>query len=106
NNSEIGNGGAAAAETSMIQIGNASHTRTFMAGILGVTPGGTGSTVLVDSDGQLGTISSSRRYKKEIKAMEQASEGILSLKPVTFHYKSDATGTPQFGLIAEEVAEV
>ena len=38
--------------------------------------------------------------------MERASETILSLKPVTFHYKSDATGTPQFGLIAEEVAEV
>jgi septal ring factor EnvC (AmiA/AmiB activator) len=56
--------------------------------------------------GQLGTTSSSRRYKKEIKPMDSASEGILALKPVTFHYKSDATGTPQFGLIAEEVAEV
>jgi hypothetical protein len=51
-------------------------------------------------------MSSSQRYKKEIKAMEHASEAILSLKPVTFHYKSDATGTPQFGLIAEEVAEI
>ena len=38
--------------------------------------------------------------------MEQSSAVILSLKPVTFHYKSDNTGTPQFGLIAEEVAEV
>jgi len=38
--------------------------------------------------------------------MEKASEAILALKPVTFHYKSDATNTPQFGLIAEEVAEV
>ena len=38
--------------------------------------------------------------------MDQASEAILSLKPVTFHYKSDSTGTPQFGLIAEEVAQV
>jgi hypothetical protein len=38
--------------------------------------------------------------------MEQASEAILSLKPVTFHYKSDTKDTPQFGLIAEEVAEV
>jgi len=62
--------------------------------------------VLIDSAGQLGTASSSRRYKKEIKAMEQASEAILSLKPVTFHYKSDTKDTPQFGLIAEEVAEV
>ena len=38
--------------------------------------------------------------------MDQASEAILALKPVAFHYKSDKTGTPQFGLIAEEVAEV
>ena len=38
--------------------------------------------------------------------MDSASEAILPLKPVTFHYKSDASGTPQFGLIAEEVAEV
>jgi len=62
--------------------------------------------VVIDSAGQLGTVSSSRRYKKEIKAMEQASEAILSLNPVTFRYKSDAAGTPQFGLIAEEVAQV
>ncbi len=38
--------------------------------------------------------------------MGSASEAILALKPVTFHYKSNKTGTPQFGLIAEEVAEV
>ena len=62
--------------------------------------------VLIDSNGQLGTASSSRRFKKEIKAMDQTSESILGLKPVTFHYKSDNTSTPQFGLIAEEVAEV
>ena len=62
--------------------------------------------VLIDSAGQLGTVSSSRRYKKEIKAMDQTSEAILALKPVTFHYKSDNTNRPEFGLIAEEVAEV
>jgi hypothetical protein len=62
--------------------------------------------VMIDSDSQLGTISSSRRFKREIKPMEQASEAILALKPVTFHYKSDSKDTPQFGLIAEEVAEV
>ena len=38
--------------------------------------------------------------------MEKASEAILSLRPVTFHYKTDTKGTPQFGLIAEEVAKV
>jgi uncharacterized coiled-coil protein SlyX len=62
--------------------------------------------VVIDSVGQLGTTSSSRRYKKEIKALEQASEAVLALKPVTFHYKSDTKDTPQFGLIAEELAEV
>src|SRR4029450_11450205 len=62
--------------------------------------------VLIDSAGQLGTVSSSRRYKKEIKPMEKASEAILALKPVTFHYKSDKMNRLEFGLIAEEVAEV
>ena len=63
--------------------------------------------VLIDSNDQLGTASSSRRFKKEIKPMGQVSEAILALKPVTFHYKSDPAGAgPQFGLIAEEVAEV
>jgi uncharacterized coiled-coil protein SlyX len=62
--------------------------------------------VLIDSAGQLGTASSSRRFKKEIKPMDKVSEAILALKPVTFHYKSDKTGTAQFGLIAEEVAAV
>jgi hypothetical protein len=62
--------------------------------------------VVIDSADQLGTVSSSRRFKKEIKLMDSASEAILALKPVTFHYKSDETNTPQYGLIAEEVAEV
>jgi hypothetical protein len=62
--------------------------------------------VVIDSAGQLGTMSSSYRFKKDISTMEKSSEAILSLRPVTFHYKSDAKGTPQFGLIAEEVAKV
>ena len=62
--------------------------------------------VFVDSTGKLGTAFSSRRFKHDIKPMDKASEVILALKPVTFHYKSDNTGTPQFGLIAEEVAAV
>jgi hypothetical protein len=62
--------------------------------------------VVVDSAGQLGTASSSVRFKKEIKPMDNANEAILALKPVTFHYKSDKTDTPQFGLIAEQVAKV
>ena len=62
--------------------------------------------VLIDSAGQLGTTSSSRRFKKEIQPMDKASESLLALKPVTFHYKSDNTSTPQFGLIAEEVGDI
>jgi hypothetical protein len=61
---------------------------------------------VIDSDDQLGTVSSSARFKKEIKPMDKASEAILALKPVTFHYRSDRTNTPQFGLVAEEVAQV
>ena len=62
--------------------------------------------VLIDSLGQLGTLSSSRRFKNQIKPMDKASEVVLALRPVTFHYKSDKANRPEFGLIAEEVAEV
>ena len=84
-------------------------TRTFIAGIQGRTTGLAGSAVLIDANGQLGTISSSRRYKKDIEAMADASERLQQLRPVKFHYKQpDATGEHpiQYGLIAEEVAEV
>jgi hypothetical protein len=67
---------------------------------------GTGTAVFVDSDGKLGTQLSSRRFKHDIKPMDKASEAILALNPVTFHYKSDTKKTTCFGLIAEEVAEV
>src|SRR5262249_5545921 len=56
--------------------------------------------------GQLGTVSSSERFKTDIVSMDRASESVMALKPVTFHYKSDSKGTAQFGLIAEEVAKV
>ena len=107
NNIDIGNPGIAG-ESAVIRIGmRGQQSTTFIAGIRGVTTGiADAIPVLIDSAGQFGTASSSRRYKKEIKPMDQASEAILALKPVTFHYKSDATGIPQFGLIAEEVAEV
>jgi uncharacterized coiled-coil protein SlyX len=62
--------------------------------------------VFIDVNGKLGTSTSSRRFKDGIKPMEQASQALFALKPVTFHYKSDGTATPQFGLIAEEVAQV
>ena len=62
--------------------------------------------VRVGSDNKLGTVVSSRRFKHDIKPMDKASEAVLALKPVTFHYKSDTTNTSRFGLIAEDVAEV
>jgi hypothetical protein len=107
NNIDIGNAGVAG-ESRRIRIGTAgTHRGTFIAGIRGVTTQNANAIpVLIDSAGQLGTMSSSRRFKKEIKRMDQTSEAILGLKPVTFHYKSDSKGTPQFGLIAEEVAQV
>src|SRR4029077_18547049 len=78
----------------------------FIGNIRGVPTGiGDAVSVVIDSNGQLGTLSSSRRFKKNIKPMDEASEAILALRPVTFHYKSHKDATPQFGLIAEEVAE-
>jgi hypothetical protein len=78
----------------------------FISNIFGAPVGGDAVPVSVDSTGKLGTFTSSRRYKKEIKPMDNISEAILSLRPVTFHYKSDNANTPEFGLIAEEVAKV
>ena len=79
----------------------------FIGNIRGVaTRNAEAIPVLIDLAGQLGTMSSSKRFKKEIKATDKSSEAILALKPVTFHYKSDAGARPQFGLIAEEIAQV
>jgi trimeric autotransporter adhesin len=64
------------------------------------------TSVGIDALGKLATASSSRRFKRDIKPMDEVSEAILALKPVTFHYKRDSKNTPCFGLIAEEVAEV
>ena len=89
NNIDIGNSGVAG-DSDTTRIGFF-QTRTFISGIRGVTTGNANAIpVLIDSDGQLGTASSSRRFKKEIKPMDKASEAILALKPVTFRYNSDA----------------
>jgi uncharacterized coiled-coil protein SlyX len=105
-NIDIGNNGVAD-EGNTIRIGDgALQTRAFIAGIYGKNEGGTPLAVYINGNGQLGTMSSSRRFKKEIKPMDQNSEAILGLQPVTFQYKSDPSGTAQFGLIAEEVAQV
>jgi O-acetylhomoserine/O-acetylserine sulfhydrylase-like pyridoxal-dependent enzyme len=104
NNIDIGNGGFAA-EGNTIRIG-ALQTTTFIAGIHGVAV--TGSAVVVNSSGQLGVAPSSERFKEQIKPMDRASEAILALKPVTFHYKHelDPESIPQFGLVAEQVEKV
>jgi hypothetical protein len=89
-------------------VGGANVTTScFIGNIRGIaTVNNDAVPVLIDSAGQLGVVSSSRRFKKEIQPMDKASEPILALKPVTFHYKRDKTNRPEFGLIAEEVAEV
>jgi hypothetical protein len=102
NNIEIGNAGDFF-DNAIIRIGDV-QTRTFVAGISGAPV--VGDTVVVDANGQLGTATSSARFKKEIKPMDKASEAILALKPVSFQYKGDPNGTRQFGLIAEDVAKV
>jgi hypothetical protein len=109
NNIDIGNEGVAA-DSGIIRIGTSGfQTATFFAGIRGVTTGVTDAIpVLIDSKGQLGTISSSRRYKQDIKDMGATSSRLMALRPVTFRYlKPYANGEKpiQFGLIAEEVAE-
>ena len=79
----------------------------FIGSIRGVTTQNADAIpVVIDSGGQLGTVSSSQRFKNQIKPMDKVSESLLRLTPVTFHYKSDKTNTAQFGLIAEEVAKV
>jgi Chaperone of endosialidase len=78
----------------------------FIGSIRGVTTQNADAVpVLIDSAGQLGTASSSRRYKTDIKPIDKSSESILALKPVSFRYKLHEDRTRQFGLIAEEVAE-
>jgi len=103
-NIAIGNAGESG-ENDTVRIGD-SQTKSYIAGIYGVTTNGAAIPIVIDGSGQLGTISSSRRFKKDIATIEKASEAILSLRPVRFRYKTDTNEIAQFGLIAEEVAKV
>jgi uncharacterized coiled-coil protein SlyX len=107
NNIDIGNSGVAG-ESRAIRIGTRqTHRTTFIAGISGATvPAGV--AVIVDTNGHLGTSTSSARYKEKIQPMDKSSEAILALKPVTFRYRHelDPDGIPQFGLVAEDVEKV
>jgi hypothetical protein len=102
----VGNRGVTT-EDNTLRIGE-NQTSAFIAGINGADEGNPTAVFINTATGQLGTTppASSRRFKTDIKPMDQTSEAILALKPVTFEYKSDTNGRPQFGLIAEEVAEV
>jgi hypothetical protein len=88
-------------------VGANTDNSCFIANIFGATSSG-GAAVFINSSGQLGTTTSSSRFKDEIKPMEQASEALLALKPVTFRYKKeiDPARTSQFGLVGEEVEKV
>ena len=97
-----------AAEANTIRIGKSgTQKKTFIAGIHGVTVA-SGVGVIIGTNGQLGTVVSSARFKEAVKPMDKAIKAILELKPVTFRYKEelDPDKIPQFGLIAEEVQKV
>ena len=102
----IGNG---VSESNVIRIGHPTNNlKTYIAAIRGKTTGNQDAIpVLIDSQGQLGTVSSSRRYKFDISDMSTATDDLMRLRPVTFRYLAYGDNAKlQYGLIAEEVAEV
>jgi hypothetical protein len=107
----IGSAGSAGDNSGTIQIGTSGvQTSFFVAGVNGIMTGLTSAvSVLIDANGQLGTIASSGRFKEDVQDMGDASSGLLRLRPVTFRYKqayADGSKPVDYGLIAEEVAEV
>jgi hypothetical protein len=101
-------GSGVMSESGTIRIGDSNlQTATYIAGISGQTASD-GVAVYVNTDGKLGTVTSSARFKEQIKPMDKASEVILALNPVSFRYKEevDPKGIPQFGLVAEDVEKV
>ena len=79
----------------------------YIASIFGQTSP-SGVPVVINSNNKLGTLTSSKRFKENIKPMDKASEALFSLKPVAFRYKKeiDPQGIPQFGLVTEDVEKV
>ncbi len=106
NNIDIGDSGSFT-DQGTIRIGDVIHHDAFIAGVFGSTAA-SGVGVFVDSNGHLGTFTSSARFKQNIRSMGDESDVLLSLRPVSFQYKPeyDPQGLPQFGLIAEEVEKV
>jgi hypothetical protein len=108
NNIIIGNTGVAG-DNNFIRIGAPGAVATFIAGIFGqAVDAGTGTSVAVDSNGKLGTVLSSGRFKHQVADMSTESDVLMKVRPVSFYYKPelDNSQTRQYGLIAEEVAEV
>jgi hypothetical protein len=105
NKMDIGNSDGAG-ESNTIRIGNSQHTAIYIDGAAGQTVGAGGATCYIHNDAKLGVFLSARRYKENIQPMDNGSAALFSLNPVTLRYKPeyDKSGTPQFGLIAEEVA--
>jgi len=106
NNIYIGNQGMNSEEGQIRIDTGGLQTGTYIAGIRNAAV--TGSPVVIGMGGKLGVTMSSAQFKEAIKPMDKASEAILELKPVTFHYKKevDPDGIPQFGLVAEQVEKV
>ena len=105
NNIYIANNGVD--ESGAIRVGTlGTHATCFIQGINGVTTGLAGVPVLVDGNGQLGTVSSSKLFKHDIQHMGSDSEIIYQLNPVTFVFNNDSSETKQYGLIAEDVERV
>ncbi|HTQ80004.1 MAG TPA: tail fiber domain-containing protein [Thermoanaerobaculia bacterium] len=96
-------------ESNTIRIGTiGTHTAAFIAGINGNTSS-SGTAVFINSQGQLGTTTSSLRFKEDVDNMGSVSDLLLRLRPVTFHYRpeyDDGSHLLQYGLVAEEVAEI
>jgi hypothetical protein len=113
-NTALGSGaGAAATGSNNVYIGAgmngvAGESNTcYIASIFGATSA-SGIPVLINSNNKLGTATSSVRFKENIKPMDNVSEALFALKPVTFRYKKeiDPAGISQLGLVAEEVDKV
>jgi hypothetical protein len=104
-NIEIGNAGAAG-DNKEIKIGTeGTQKKAFIAGIYSNTAV-SGLAVVIGSNGELGAVSSSERFKTAIAPMGSNTEKLQQLRPVTFQYRADPQGTLRYGLIAEEVAKV
>jgi len=118
-NNDTGSNNIALGATAGQSVTTASHTISigvqgsntdnscFIGQIFNASSPG-GSAVFIDANNKLGTVTSSRRFKEEIKPMDKASDALFALKPVCFRYKKeiDPVGIPQLGLVAEDVAKV